>query len=97
MLKAALAAATEPGDRAMKRIHHRHLEDGIREVLAASQVMRQTIWQPQANAPDSHDAAEELMRLAASGGSAVRLWLPAVLSLAALLVAVAALVVAWLR
>ena len=98
VLKAALAAATEPGDHAMKRIHHRHFEDGIREVLAASLVMRQTIWQPQANAPDSHDAAEELMRwLAASGGSAVRLWLPAVLSLAALLFAVAALVVAFLR
>src|SRR5580765_8134504 len=97
VLKAALAAATEPGDRATKRIHHRHFDDGIREVLAASLVMRQTIWQPQANAADSHDAAEELMRyLATSGGSAVRLWLPAVLSLAALLVAVAALVVALL-
>ena len=82
----------------MKRIHHRHFEDGIREVLAASLVMRQTIWQPQANAPDSHDPAEELMRwLAASGGSAVRLWLPAVLSLAALLAADALRRVAPLR
>ena len=43
VLKAALAAASEPGPDAAKAIHHRHLETGIRDVLAAKSVMRQSL------------------------------------------------------
>jgi SpoVK/Ycf46/Vps4 family AAA+-type ATPase len=43
VLKAALAAAAEPVPDAHKAIHQRHLEDGMREVLAAKRVMRQSL------------------------------------------------------
>ena len=36
VLKAAMAAASEPGGDALKAIHHRHLDEGIRDVLPAS-------------------------------------------------------------
>jgi hypothetical protein len=42
-LKAALAAASEPGGDATKAIGQRHLEEGIRDVLAAKRVMRQSL------------------------------------------------------
>src|SRR3954471_15965661 len=42
VLKGALAAAGEPGVDAQKMIHQRHLEEGIRDVLAAKRVMRQS-------------------------------------------------------
>jgi ATP-dependent Zn protease len=41
VLKAALAAAAEPGPDSAKRIHQRHLEAGITDVVAAGRVMRQ--------------------------------------------------------
>jgi SpoVK/Ycf46/Vps4 family AAA+-type ATPase len=44
VLKAALAAAEEPGHDAAKAIHHSHLEQGIREVLAAKRVMQQSLF-----------------------------------------------------
>jgi SpoVK/Ycf46/Vps4 family AAA+-type ATPase len=44
VLKAAMAAASEPGGDALKAIHHRHLEDGIREVLAGKRVMQQSLF-----------------------------------------------------
>jgi hypothetical protein len=60
--------------------------------------MGQTIRQPRATTSDPHEAAEELIRrLAATGDNGVRLWMPSVLSLAALLVAVVALVIALVR
>jgi SpoVK/Ycf46/Vps4 family AAA+-type ATPase len=43
VLKAALAAAAEPGRDAFKLIRQQHLEDGIRDVLASKRVMRQSI------------------------------------------------------
>src|SRR6476659_5880663 len=46
VLKAALAAAAEPGPDSGKRIHQRHFEDGIAEVMAARQVMRQSLFVP---------------------------------------------------
>lgn len=74
VLKAALAAALEPGNDATKLIHQRHFEPGIREVLAAREVMGQTIRQPRATTSDPHEAAEELIRrLAATGDNGVRL------------------------
>jgi SpoVK/Ycf46/Vps4 family AAA+-type ATPase len=45
VLKAAMAAAAEPGTDAFKAIHQRHFEDGIREVLAARRVMRQSLFE----------------------------------------------------
>src|SRR4029450_2347085 len=41
VLKAALAAAAEPGPDSAKRIHQRHLEAGITDVVAAERVVRQ--------------------------------------------------------
>jgi SpoVK/Ycf46/Vps4 family AAA+-type ATPase len=43
VLKAAMAAASEGGNDAFKAIHQRHLEDGIRDVLAGKKVMRQSL------------------------------------------------------
>ena len=43
VLKAAMAAAAEPGNDAFKTIRQRHFEDGIREVLASKRVMRQSL------------------------------------------------------
>jgi SpoVK/Ycf46/Vps4 family AAA+-type ATPase len=44
VLKAALAAASEPSDEAFRAIHQRHLEEGIREVLEGKRVMRQSLY-----------------------------------------------------
>jgi SpoVK/Ycf46/Vps4 family AAA+-type ATPase len=44
VLKAALAAASEPGSDAFKAIHQRHLEHGVREVVASRRVMQQTLF-----------------------------------------------------
>jgi len=61
VLKAAMMAASEPGPDASKTIHHRHLDEGMRDVLAGKRVMRQSI----AHGADFHAADEpaELMRL----------------------------------
>jgi SpoVK/Ycf46/Vps4 family AAA+-type ATPase len=44
VLKAALAAASEPGGDALKTIQQRHLEAGIRDVLAGKRVMQQSLF-----------------------------------------------------
>ena len=44
VLKAAMAAASEPGGDALKAIRHRHLEAGIRDVLAGKRVMQQSLF-----------------------------------------------------
>jgi SpoVK/Ycf46/Vps4 family AAA+-type ATPase len=44
VLKAAMAAAAEPGNDAFKTIHQRHFEEGMREVLASARVMRQSLF-----------------------------------------------------
>src|SRR6476469_10697458 len=44
VLKAAMAAASEPGRDTAKEIHQRHLEAGIRELLAARKVMQQSLF-----------------------------------------------------
>ena len=43
VLKAALAAAGEEGSDLLKSIHQQHFEDGMREVLAAKKVMKQSL------------------------------------------------------
>lgn len=47
VIKAAVAAAAEPGGE--KRIHQRHLERGIEDVLAAKSVMQQSLFTPAAD------------------------------------------------
>jgi SpoVK/Ycf46/Vps4 family AAA+-type ATPase len=44
VLKAANAAAAEPGPDREKKIHHEHLERAIADVLAAKSVMRQSLF-----------------------------------------------------
>jgi SpoVK/Ycf46/Vps4 family AAA+-type ATPase len=44
VLKAALAAAAEPIPNSSKKIHQRHFEAGIEEVLASKRVMQQSIF-----------------------------------------------------
>jgi SpoVK/Ycf46/Vps4 family AAA+-type ATPase len=51
VLKAALAAASEPGHDASKMIHQRHLEDGIRDVLTGKRVMRQSLFDAERDVP----------------------------------------------
>ena len=48
VLNAALAAAAEPGIDSEKAIHQRHLEDGIRQVLAGKRVMKQSLLEDSA-------------------------------------------------
>src|SRR5690349_13080189 len=59
VLKAAMAAAGEPGRDSDKLIHQRDFEDGIRDVIAGKRVMNQTI------SPTAQDAgaASELQRI----------------------------------
>ncbi len=96
VLKAALAAAAEPGHDAAKKIHQRHLEDAMREVLSAKQVMRQSLFDgdapalpPQAQALDAIRSVEQsILRRVTLAGAA---------SLAALLLALAALITVLVR
>ena len=91
VLKAALAAAAEPGPDAAKRICQRHFEAGIEDVVASRRVMKQSLFthHPAATLDTfGRDAGEKLSRLVvfalASGA-------------AALIVAVIALIVALFR
>jgi SpoVK/Ycf46/Vps4 family AAA+-type ATPase len=93
VLKAALGAAGEPGGDAFKAIHQRHLEEGIREVLAGKRVMRQSLFAGQNDSvTESFEAIRaielRLRWIAAFGG---------VVGGCALLVALVALIVAVFR
>ena len=90
VLKAAMAAAAEPGNDAFKAIHQRHFEDGIREVLAARRVMRQSLFEKPPG-----DLVNELQ----TGNARVLTLAPVVMatSVLALLTAVLALGVALAR
>ncbi len=46
VLKGAQLATLEPGPDARKRIHQRHFEQGMREVIAAGDVMAQSLFAP---------------------------------------------------
>ena len=92
VLKAAMAAASEPGNDAYKAIHQRHLEDGIRDVLGGKRVMQQSLLGPSAAAtgsvPDllpAHWGVPALIPAAAMVSSA----LAVMLALAALVIALA--------
>src|SRR5437763_7530680 len=47
VLKAALSAAAEPGRDALKAIHQRHLDEGMRDVISGKRVMRQSLFDAQ--------------------------------------------------
>ena len=93
VLKAAQAAAAEPGSDAFKAIHQRHLEEGIREVLAGKKVMQQSLLDA---TPLKAQLDEELVN--AQDRLATRqLTLAAATSALAFVMALVALVVAMLR
>jgi SpoVK/Ycf46/Vps4 family AAA+-type ATPase len=93
VLKAAMAAAAEPGRDNLKMIHQRHLEEGIREVVAARRVMRQSLFTPQPDATSGY-GMPSLRDLQAGPWLP---WLPLVISGVAVLLAVLALVIAAVR
>jgi SpoVK/Ycf46/Vps4 family AAA+-type ATPase len=91
VLKAAMAAAAESGDDAFKMIHQRHFEDGMREVLTAKRIMRQSLLDvapvPVIGGDVGTRARVAAVALSVAGGA----------SIAALLLALIALVVALAR
>jgi SpoVK/Ycf46/Vps4 family AAA+-type ATPase len=95
VLKAAAAAAAEPGSDAGKRIHQRHFERALDEVIAAKAVMRQSLFSeegalaPEERAADALRLTGERWRVVAIGALA--------LAGVALFTAVAALAVALAR
>ena len=93
VLKAALAAAAEPGPDAAKRIHQRHFDAGIQDVIASRRVMRQSLFNPElASSSDDGLLARE------AGAQASRLIIYALAAAgAALVVAVVALLVTLLK
>jgi hypothetical protein len=56
VLKAATAAAFEPGPDAAKRIHQRHFVQGMEDVMAAKAVMQQSLF------ADDETPADQLVR-----------------------------------
>ena len=82
VIKAAAAAAAEPGADVGKRIHQRHFERATEEVLAAKEVMQQSLFAPE-KAVEPAWRGPMLLALALSGS--------------AVLAALAALIVALLR
>jgi len=91
VLKAALAAAAEPIPDSSKRIHQHHFEAGMEQVMASKRVMLQSLFADRTVATPEADAAtaptvSHASQLLAYG-------LPG----AALLVALIALAVAWLK
>jgi SpoVK/Ycf46/Vps4 family AAA+-type ATPase len=93
VLKAALAAAAEPGPDHAKRIRQEHLVRGMEEVIAAKQVMAQSILPPSA----AREAAERWADVAPVLERVRTVALLAVISAgAALLVALVALMVTFL-
>ena len=61
VLKAAQMATTEPGPDAEKRIHQRHFEQGMEEVLAGGSVMSQSLFDVPAAAAQAGGLLEQMM------------------------------------
>jgi SpoVK/Ycf46/Vps4 family AAA+-type ATPase len=92
VLKAALAAAAEPGPDSAKQIHQRHFEAAMEDVIAAKKVMRQSLFDGAAVAPP------EVNLVAAAASHASRLVVYALVAAGvSVALAVAALAVALLR
>ena len=88
VLKAALAAAAEPGPDASKAISQRHLQEGIRDVIDGKRAMRQSLLDPPAGAAagESIDPARMIERALGT-----RLTLVGLLAVAAFVLALVAL------
>lgn len=91
VLKAAMAAAAEPIPNPAKRIHQRHFQAGIEQVVASKRVMQQSIFSDPVAALPERDAIIPATALQTSQ------LLASVLPGAALLVALIALAVALLK
>ena len=91
VLKAALAAAGEPGSDMLKAIHQRHFEEGIREVLAGKKVMKQSLFEAPPSLIPGLEAALPALR-----GTSNSLLLTAI-SVIALVTSVVALAFALVR
>ena len=59
VLKAAMAAAAEPGNDAFKTIQQRHFAEGMREVLASKRVMQQSLLEVK---PSPAERVNELLQ-----------------------------------
>jgi SpoVK/Ycf46/Vps4 family AAA+-type ATPase len=93
VLKAAMAAAAEPGADLEKAIHQRHLDDGVRQVIAGKRVMRQSVLADAA----SEQALEAAFATAPVRVASVTVTVALVGSGAALLLSAAALIVALIK
>jgi SpoVK/Ycf46/Vps4 family AAA+-type ATPase len=93
VLKAALAAAAEPGPDAAKRIHQRHFEAGIQDVIAGKRVMRQSLFADEERAMAAANLLAGAVDVQPPRFSAYALWAAG----AAVIVAVIALAVALLK
>ena len=91
VLKAATAAALEPGDDAARAIRHQHLESGIADVIAGKRVMQQSLFATPAGPVLAPAAAS-----AGPFGAPAAAWALA-LSVAAFVTALAALIAALVR
>jgi SpoVK/Ycf46/Vps4 family AAA+-type ATPase len=60
VLKAAQIATTEPGPDAQKRIHQRHFVQGMEEVIAAENVMSQSLFESAAAAGPAGGVLEQM-------------------------------------
>ena len=87
VLKAAMSAAAEPGADGRKVIHQRHFDEGIREVLAAKRIMKQSLME------NTSPATEIVSELKRGQHQLSALTLPAVMmtSVSALVLALVAL------
>jgi SpoVK/Ycf46/Vps4 family AAA+-type ATPase len=83
VLKAALAAADEPGSNLTKLIHQRHLDEGMRDVIAGKRVMKQSLF----DAANPHQALAGPVRPRATLPALLLAGLALLLSLIALVVA----------
>jgi SpoVK/Ycf46/Vps4 family AAA+-type ATPase len=94
VLKAALAAAAEPGEDSSKAIHQRHLDQGIRDVIAGKRAMRQSLFDTGDIRPGDQtlDAIRSIERSILR-----RVTLAGIAALAALLLALAAFATALMR
>jgi SpoVK/Ycf46/Vps4 family AAA+-type ATPase len=86
VLKAALAAASEPLRDTHKLIHQRHLDEGIREVIAGKRVMKQSLF-------DGHAASADGTRYVVRDHPAPQMYI-LLLSAGALIIALIALLIA---
>jgi SpoVK/Ycf46/Vps4 family AAA+-type ATPase len=90
VIKAAAAAAADAGPEVGRRIHQRHFERAVEEVMAAKTVMQQSLFK--SNTPDPLVAMQLIEARWRRGVSAALL-----LGAAALISSLAALIVALMR